>query len=431
MVSFAEVQTELFSKELPSFEQLKKYKSVIHSSQRNIAECCKQAEAGSNALSCGIALWLCDKPQSEALLKKAKDCALKWMALGCLYRNQKLYDKAIECFETAAKQNAEKLTVILEKAETYMLCGELAKAGQELKRCANFQNVSAEYHYQLGRLADAEGRYEEAMDHYQTAIGLDPSHVQALFQLGYACDLRQDEEVAMDYYRQVVRIAPVHVNALLNLAILHEERREYEKALLYVTQVIKSHPNHHKANLFLKDIQSSMSMVYDEEKEKRKDRHNKILEIPISDFELSVRSRNCLKKMDILTLGDLLRTTEVELLSYKNFGETSLQEIKKILDSKGLRLGMALEQKSMPLPVESDDESANSVSTEMLSRTIEELELSVRARRALAKLGVKNLQELINKTEAELLGCKNFGMTSLSEIKERLVSLGLGLRKLD
>ncbi len=430
MVSFAEVQTELFSKELPSFEQLKKYKSIVHSSQRNIAECCKQADAGSNPLSCGVAFWLCDKPQSEALLKKSKDCAVKWMALGCLYRSQKQYDKAIECFETAAKHNAEKLTVILEKTETYILGGELSKAGQELKRCANYQNVSAEYHYMLGRLADAEGRYEQAMDDYQTAIGLDPSHVQALFQLAYACDLRQDEQAAMDYYRQVIRIAPVHVSALLNLAILHEERHEYEQALRYVTQVIKSHPNHHKAALFLKDIQSSMSMVYDEEKEKRKDRQNKILEIPISDFELSVRSRNCLKKMDILTLGDLLRTTEIELLSYKNFGETSLQEIKKILDMKGLRLGMALEQKSMPAPVESE-EDASSVGAETLSRTIEDLELSVRARRALAKLGVKNLQELISKTEDELLGCKNFGMTSLSEIKEKLASLGLSLRKLD
>ena len=56
---------------------------------------------------------------------------------------------------------------------------------------------------------------------------------------------------------------------------------------------------------------------------------------PITDFELSVRSRNCLKKMNIRSLGDLLKTTEQELLSYKNFGETSLNEIKALLDAKG------------------------------------------------------------------------------------------------
>ena len=83
-------------------------------------------------------------------------------------------------------------------------------------------------------------------------------------------------------------------------------------------------------------------MIYDEEKEKMKTRHHQTLEIPISDFELSVRSRNCLRKMNIYTIGDLLNITEAELLSYKNFGETSLREIKIILEAKGLFLGMAL-----------------------------------------------------------------------------------------
>ena len=47
--------------------------------------------------------------------------------------------------------------------------------------------------------------------------------------------------------------------------------------------------------------------------------------------------------MNIRTLGDLLQTTEQELLSYKNFGETSLNEIKALLAQKGLRLGQAVE----------------------------------------------------------------------------------------
>ena len=47
--------------------------------------------------------------------------------------------------------------------------------------------------------------------------------------------------------------------------------------------------------------------------------------------------------MNIKSLGDLLRTTEQELLSYKNFGETSLNEIKALLAQKGLRLGQAAE----------------------------------------------------------------------------------------
>ena len=68
-----------------------------------------------------------------------------------------------------------------------------------------------------------------------------------------------------------------------------------------------------------------------------------LMEIPVTDFELSVRSRNCLRNMNIRTLGDLTRTTEAALLASKNFGETSLSEIKEMMTSKNLWLGMALE----------------------------------------------------------------------------------------
>ena len=53
-----------------------------------------------------------------------------------------------------------------------------------------------------------------------------------------------------------------------------------------------------------------MEMYYDEDLERKEDRLNQILRIPITDFELSVRARNCLNKMDILTLGDLVKKTE-------------------------------------------------------------------------------------------------------------------------
>src|SRR2546423_10967717 len=72
-------------------------------------------------------------------------------------------------------------------------------------------------------------------------------------------------------------------------------------------------------------------------------RFSQVLEIPVTDFELSVRSRNCLKKMNIRTLGDLTRVTEQQLLSSKNFGETSLQEIREMMQAKGLRLGQSIE----------------------------------------------------------------------------------------
>lgn len=173
------------------------------------------------------------------------------------------------------------------------------------------------------------------------------------------------------------------------------------------------------------------SMFYDEEREKKKDRKTQTLETPISDFELSVRSRNCFKKMNIKTLGDLMNITEVELLSYKNFGETSLREIKAILESKGLYLGMALKEKQLSSAEFADRSLAEDEDKELLNKPIDDIRLSVRAQKCLRKLNIHTLSDLIQRTDAELLGCKNFGITSLNEIKKAIGKLGLSLRALD
>ena len=430
MVSLADAPVKLFEGPLPGFDEIKKLGQLVNASERNRNAFLQESEKQKDALLGGLGLFLCGRSSEAAeKLAKGKDCIQKFMALGAIYRRQKAFDAAIEQFDKAGKAGAEALTVSLEKAETYCCAGMLEKAEKEMKACSNYENVSAGYHYQLGRLSDAQGAYEKAMAQYAKAIELDPNHAEAMFQLAYSCDLRGDEDIALHYYKQLSKQIPPSANALLNLAVMHEDRGEFEKAHNCVQMVLASHPNHAKAILFRKDIESSRFMVYDEEKEKRRDRQNKILEIPLSDFELSVRSRNCLKKMNLLTLGDLLRTTEAELLSYKNFGETSLVEIKKILDSKNLRLGMALEEKMSNKAL---DASADSQACpEVLQKGIDDLELSVRARRALGRLGVKTLYELVNKTEPELLGCKNFGVTSLNEIKEKLTNFGLSLRKID
>jgi len=64
---------------------------------------------------------------------------------------------------------------------------------------------------------------------------------------------------------------------------------------------------------------------------------------PVDDLELTVRSANCLKAENIFYIGDLIQRTETELLKTPNLGRKSLNEIKEVLASKGLTLGMKLE----------------------------------------------------------------------------------------
>jgi DNA-directed RNA polymerase subunit alpha len=64
----------------------------------------------------------------------------------------------------------------------------------------------------------------------------------------------------------------------------------------------------------------------------------------VDEMELSVRSYNCLKNANIRTIRELVGKTETEMLKTKNFGRKSLNEIKEILQSMGLSLGMKLDQ---------------------------------------------------------------------------------------
>ena len=68
-----------------------------------------------------------------------------------------------------------------------------------------------------------------------------------------------------------------------------------------------------------------------------------ILLRPVDELELTVRSANCLKAEQIYYIGDLIQRTEVELLKTPNLGKKSLTEIKNVLASRGLSLGMHLE----------------------------------------------------------------------------------------
>jgi DNA-directed RNA polymerase subunit alpha len=71
---------------------------------------------------------------------------------------------------------------------------------------------------------------------------------------------------------------------------------------------------------------------------------NEHLDRSVDELELSVRSYNCLKNADIKTIRDLVQKTEAEMLKTKNFGRKSLNEIKDILSSMGLTLGMKLDE---------------------------------------------------------------------------------------
>jgi len=318
--------------------------------------------------------------------------------------------------------------VQLQIAGIYRRQGKVREARQLLDTMQTLASHSAEYHFQRGCLLIEEGDRLGAVAAFEKATQLDPYHQGALFQLGYLNDLFGNDEEAIRYYERSAAHMPVHLGSLLNLGILYEDTNRYDKAVQCYERILAVDPTNERARLFLRDAEASRIMVVDEEKIKSFDRFTQVLEIPVTDFELSVRSRNCLRKLNIKTLGDLTRVSEAQLLASKNFGETSLQEIRELMASKGLRIGQALEQGQQynfgytPEPALTEAEQA------VLNKPIADLNLSLRARKCMNKLGITTVGELIQKTANELLEVKNFGVTSLEEVRKKLAQLGVKLR---
>jgi len=323
------------------------------------------------------------------------------------------------------------------QAATYLACRE-RRGDSKLLRSAVEEVASvlspADKKYFEGRIREMERDPEGAIASYDEALALNENHRDTLFRLALNVDLRGEDEEARELYERALMVPPVNEACVVNLGILYEDMGNYRRAMQCFDLALHANPDNQRARMFRRDAAAALNMYYDEEQERREDKRNKILRTPINDFELSVRSRNCLANMNIRTLGDLVKKTEAELLSYKNFGETSLTEIKEILRNKSLRLGMNQDellskelgtQTTEQVPLE---EVPDPNSPDPAKRPVTELDLSVRCRRIVDILKIKTIGDLSNKSEAELLACPNFGQTSLNEIRTKLDELGLALR---
>ncbi len=361
-------------------------------------------------------------------LKAGDGGALAHFYLAKTYFAQGHYDAAIAAYASAAKAGYNNDDCVLGRAEAQRIAGNAAAALESLDALHGAVEQTAEYLYQRGAtVAALGGKPSEVVALFERAVESDPNHAGALFGLAKENDRRGNDDAALDLYERSVAQFPTYIGALLNLGVLYEDRQQFDRAQQCYQRILDVEPNHARARLFLKDAQASGDMFYDEDAQRRRDRASQVLNVPVSDFELSVRSRNCLQKMGIHTLGDLARCTEQELLASKNFGETSLVEIRDMLASKGLSLGQLATIKAEPEPT-FEPEFMSADEQAMLDRPIADLNLSVRARKCMIRLGLNTVGELLRRTGDDLLECKNFGVTSLNEVREKLQAQGLKLR---
>ncbi len=361
-------------------------------------------------------------------LSNADGGALSQFYMGKAHLSLGHHDKAIGCFESAKTAGYDADRCLLAIAETHRAAARIDEAMSILDNMFGPVEQTAEYLYQRGATIAARGdNPDEVIALYERAVEADGKHSGALFGLGLENDRRGNDEKALELYQRAAAVFPTNVGVLINLGLMYEDYDRYEMAQQCFDRILEQDPNHPQAQLYRKDAVASMDPFFDYDLKRREEQMRTIMNIPVSQFELSVRSRNCLEKMGIETLGDLTKVTEMVLLASKNFGETSLVEIREMLANKGLRIGQFVNEKhEQDEPI--DISHLSQEEQVLLERPISDLNLSVRARKCMTRLGLTTIAELIRKSADDLLECKNFGVTSLNEIREKLTEWNLKLR---
>ncbi len=298
-------------------------------------------------IAAGIAFYfLGDHDAAEALLGKASSSdAVAAFYLGHALHGLGRFEESAAAFESSRKQGHDAVPMPAVRGGGGPR-GARCRPGREIAQASLARGSDNQGRCRVllpdGLRARRQGGTPNgAVEYFERAIDMSPQHSRALFWLANENALRGNDEEAIKLYERSLSKAPMHLSALMNLGLLYEDAENYGAAAFCFRRVVEVDPTHQRARLYLKDIDAAADMYYDEDSLKNQARMQQILEIPVTDFELSVRSRNCLQKMGIRNLGDLTRVSEQDLLGGKNFGETSLQEIKDMMISKGLRLGQA------------------------------------------------------------------------------------------
>ena len=155
---------------------------------------------------------------------------------------------------------------------------------------------------------------------------------------------------------------------------------------------------------------------------------NNALKILIKEADLSERVKNCLIKLNLIYIEDLVNLSEKDLLSIRDLGRKSLREINYFIEQYGLKLRSTLDSaefnyKNNSINVKLEKDYADKY--EILSTKILNTTLSIRTKNCLIELNIKDLGEAIQYGERELLRAKNFGKKSLNELNNYLAQYNL------
>jgi DNA-directed RNA polymerase subunit alpha len=412
--------------ELLSTSQVSEIRQEFLALQREANAAARPSSAVLTRLGIGLYLLGHALQAEQTLARVSGDPVVTYyraLALSSLER----HEEAQERFAEASKLGYDKIECTMRRAGEVRAAGRLQDAESLLRSVVAEGAGRAEYSYQMGCILADRGDSYGGIEYFERAVDIDPRHSRALFRLAAENASRGNDGEATKLYERALSRPPIHLGAMVNLGLMYEDEQNYRAAAFCFQRVLEVDPNNERAELYLKDIEAVGQMYYDEESARNAARLEAVLARPITDFELSVRSRNCLQAINIQTLGDLTYVTEQDLLNGRNFGETSLREVRDLMAAHGLQVGQNVGtgrfRESMLVAA-----SLTPQEQAIYATPLADLNFSVRARKCMARLGLTTVGELVQKSPDELLSSRNFGVTSLNEIRAKLTELNLKLR---
>ncbi|MFM7039188.1 MAG: DNA-directed RNA polymerase subunit alpha C-terminal domain-containing protein [Planctomycetaceae bacterium] len=424
------------SENLLTLDQLHQLEAAAGSSQLPdlrlaAGEAVRKADAGDKSepvlARAGVGSYLLSRQaQADRILSAVTRDGVAMYVHGQCLLSLNRPEEAAARFEAAAKAGVDPVGCTLRRAGAVRASGRVDEAEKMLRSVAAAAASRAEYSFQMGCIWADRGDSLTAVEYFERAVDMDPHHSRALFWLAAENALRGNDDDAIRFYERSLSRPPFYIGALLNLGLLYEDRENYKAAAFCFRRIREYDSGNAFADLYLKDIEATQDMYYDEDQARQEARMKQLLGRPVTDFELSVRSRNCLQQMNINTLGDLTEVSEQELLAGKNFGETSLTEIRELLAAHGLRIGQNLHRIHTREHVV--DQNLTPEEQAQMNKLVSDLNLSVRSRKCMSRLNIQTIGQLCQRTPDELLASRNFGVTSLNEIRLKLGEVGLRLR---
>jgi DNA-directed RNA polymerase subunit alpha len=355
--------------------------------------------------------------------------ALAHKELGNYHEALELFEEA---YETVKEQDGPRGYLLSDLVECYLQLNQLSEAHDLVEEEKGEFEDDPNIPYLQGFINELEGRPQDALEKYQEALELDENHIPTLFRKAILIDRQADqlvdadqepEEYAQSIYEKIMDLSPSYEGPVMNLGVLYEDQEEYEDAQECYQMVLNEQPNDEIAEMYYGDAEASMNLSFREERMRQRLEVGRILNKALSEFDFPQRIMDAFDQLNAETLGDLIQCSEDQLLACNNFGQYSLDRVKDFLDEHDLSLSQSNRNKVTlkpgPPPEEVDD---------ILRKQIEDFDWSARSKRAMKRLSIYNLKDLVEHTEEELLDCQNFGETSLQEVKDTLSELGLSLK---